>query len=103
MRAGVCFLVIATPPRWRIDDGQAPLKTLSVERLPMWKSLRTTNPLENLNREFRRRTKTQASFSTEAAAVTLLFGLVALGHIALRKIDGYDQLPAFLAKEWAAA
>jgi transposase-like protein len=69
----------------------------------MWKSLRTTNPLENLNREFRRRTKTQASFSTEAAAVTLLFGLVALGHIALRKIDGCDELPAFLAKEGAQA
>jgi transposase-like protein len=69
----------------------------------MWKSLRTTNPLENLNREFRRRTKTQASFSTEAAAITLLFGLVALGHIALRKIDGYDQWPAFLAKEWGQA
>ena len=29
----------------------------------MWKSIRTTNALENLNREFRRRTKTQASFS----------------------------------------
>ena len=26
----------------------------------MWKSIRTTNALENLNREFRRRTKTQA-------------------------------------------
>jgi transposase-like protein len=38
----------------------------------MWKSLRTTNALENLNRELRRRTKTQASFSTEQAAVTLL-------------------------------
>ena len=38
----------------------------------MWKSLRTTNSIENLNREFRRRTKTQASLSTEEAAVTLL-------------------------------
>ena len=38
----------------------------------VWTSLRTTNTPENLNREFRRRTKTQASFSTEAAAVTLL-------------------------------
>ena len=37
----------------------------------MWKSLRTTNSIENLNREFRRRTKTQASFSTEEAGVTL--------------------------------
>ncbi|MGE5836234.1 MAG: transposase [Acidobacteriota bacterium] len=26
-----------------------------------WKSIRTTNTLENLNREFRRRTKTQAA------------------------------------------
>lgn len=69
----------------------------------MWKSLRTTNALENLNREFRRRTKTQASFSTEAAAVTLLFGLVAFGQITFRKIDGHQQLPAFLGKEWSQA
>ena len=34
----------------------------------MWKSIRTTNALENLNREFRRRTKTQASFSSEESA-----------------------------------
>ena len=51
----------------------------------MWKALRTTNSIENLNREFRRRTKTQASFSTEEAAVTLLYGLVAFGQILLRK------------------
>lgn len=70
---------------------------------PMWKSLRSTNSLENLNREFRRRTKTQASFGTEAAAVTLLYGLVAFGQIRLRRIDGHQHLPAFLAKEWAQA
>lgn len=67
----------------------------------MWKSLRTTNTLENLNREFRRRTKTQASFSSEAAAVTLLFGLVAFGQIVLRRVDGHAQLIAALAKEWS--
>lgn len=55
----------------------------------MWKALRTTNSIENLNREFRRRTKTQASFSTEEAAVTLLYGLVAFGQIQLRRICGY--------------
>ncbi len=59
---------------------------------PMWKTLRTTNPLENLNREFRRRTKTQGSFSTEAAGVTLLWGLVAFGQIRMRRIDGYRFL-----------
>jgi putative transposase len=67
---------------------------------PMWKSLRTTNTLENLNREFRRRTKTQASFSTEDAALILLYGLVAFGQIQLRKIDGHQQLSSFIAKEW---
>jgi putative transposase len=68
-----------------------------------WKSLPTTNALENLSREFRRRTKTQASFGTEAAAMTLLYGLVAFGQIVLRRIDGHEQLPAFLAKEWSQA
>ena len=70
----------------------------------MWKSLRTTNALETLNREFRRRTKTQASFSTEAAALTVLFGLVAVGQIVFRRIDGHQQLAAFLMKEqWSQA
>ena len=49
----------------------------SISRTPVWKSLRTTNALENLNREFQRRTKTQASLCTEAAAVTSPHGLVA--------------------------
>jgi putative transposase len=65
-----------------------------------WKSIRTTNTIENLNREFRRRTKTQASFSTEAGALTVLYGLVAFGQIQLRKIDGCTKLPSFLEKEW---
>lgn len=58
----------------------------------MWKSLRTTNALENLNREFRRRTKTPASFGTEAAAITLLYGLVAFWQILLRRIDGHEAI-----------
>lgn len=66
----------------------------------MWKSLRTTNTLENLNREFRRRTKTQASFGTEDAALIILYGLVAFGQIQLRKIDGHQHLAAFIEKEW---
>lgn len=66
----------------------------------MWKSLRTTNALENLNREFRRRAKTQASFATEDAALIVLFGLVAFGQIHLRKIDGAQHVPALIATEW---
>jgi transposase-like protein len=69
----------------------------------MWRSLRTTNPLENLNREFRRRTKTQASFGQEASAVTLLYGLVAFGQIRMHKIDGHRELKALVAKMNAQA
>ena len=69
----------------------------------MWRVLRTTNTLENLNREFRRRTKTQASFSTEDAAVTLLYGLVAFGQIQLRKIDGHRHVSELLAPAVATA
>jgi transposase-like protein len=65
----------------------------------MWKALRTTNSIENLNREFRRRTKTQASFSTEEAAVTLLYGLVAFGQIELRRICGYPHMAELLASQ----
>lgn len=63
----------------------------------MWKSLRTTNPIENLNREFRRRTKTQGSFSTERAALSLLWGLVAFGQIRMKKIAGHRQVARLLA------
>lgn len=59
---------------------------------PMWKSLRTTNSIENLNREFRRRTKTQASFSSEESALALLFGLIAFGQIRMRRIDGHQHV-----------
>lgn len=58
-----------------------------------WKSLRTSNQLERLNGEFRRRTKTQGSFRNESSALVLLYGLVALGHVRLRKIDGWKSIP----------
>jgi putative transposase len=81
---------------------EAGLELLTFYAFPKdtWKSIRTTNTIENLNREFRRRTKTQASFSTEAGALTVLYGLVAFGQIQLRKIDGHTKLPSFLEKEW---
>ena len=69
----------------------------------MWRSLRTTNPLENLNREFRRRTKTQGSFATEDAGLTLLFGLVAFGQIRFHKIDGYKHAASLVASASEAA
>jgi transposase-like protein len=69
----------------------------------MWKSLRSTNALENLNREFRRRTKTQGSFSTEAAAVNLLWALVAFDQIKLRRIVGHQDLHRISSQQQQSA
>ena len=66
----------------------------------MWRSLRSTNTIENLNREFERRTKTQASFATEQAAVTLLYGLVAFGQIQFRRLDGWRHLSTVIEQHW---
>ena len=62
-----------------------------------WKALRTTNALERINEEFRRRTKTQASLPSESAVLLLLFGLLRSGQIRLRRIDGWEQLPKWRA------
>jgi transposase-like protein len=58
-----------------------------------WKALRTTNALERINGEFRRRTKTQASLPSSDAVVLLLFGLLRSGAIKLRTIDGWKEMP----------
>jgi putative transposase len=68
-----------------------------------WKTLRTTNVIERLNEEFRRRVKTQGALPTEDAALLLLFGLVASGQIKLRRLDGYRQLAAVLRRGVPAA
>jgi transposase-like protein len=61
------------------------------------KCLRTTNAIERLNEEFRRRVKTQGSLPTEEAAMVLLYGLVASGQIKLRKIDAPHLVRVVLA------
>jgi putative transposase len=67
-----------------------------------WKALRTTNALERINEEFRRRTKTQASLPDEDAVLLLLYGLLRSGQIVLRRIDGRTDLPKHKAQLKAA-
>ena len=57
-----------------------------------WKGLRTTNALERINEEFRRRTKTQAALPNEDAVLLLLFGLLCTGQIRLRRLDGWQDI-----------
>ena len=68
-----------------------------------WKTLRTTNTIERLHEEFRRRVKTQGSLPSEDAALVLRFSLVASGQITLRRIDGGRKIPAVLSHHTAAA
>ena len=57
-----------------------------------WKSLRTTNVIERINEEFRRRIKTQASLPNEECVLVLVFSLVASGQVRLRRIDGWQDI-----------
>ena len=73
---------------------EAGAELLTFYRFPesQWKSLRTTNIVERVIEEFRRRVKTQAVLPSQDSALLLLYGLVASGQLKLRKLDGYQEL-----------
>ena len=79
-----------------LQEGGEELLTFFQFPKHQWKTLRTTNVIERLNEEFRRRVKTQGALPTEDAALVLLFGLVVSGQIRLRRLDGWRQIPAML-------
>ena len=68
-----------------------------------WRCLRTTNAIERLHGEFRRRVKSQAAHPHEETVLRLFFGLYTSGQIKLRKIDGWVDLPQVLARRASAA
>jgi len=84
-----------------LREGGGELLTFFTLPKPQWKTLRTTNTIERLHEEFRRRVKTQGSLPSEDAAVVLLFGLVASGQIRLRRIDGWRKIAAVLSQHTA--
>jgi transposase-like protein len=63
-------------------------------RLPpgQWKSARTTNAIERLHAEFKRRIKTQAVLPQADTAPMLFWALLASGQIVMRKVDGWETL-----------
>jgi putative transposase len=63
-------------------------------------SLRTTNIIERMQQEFRRRVKTQAALPNEGAVLRVFFGLWVSGQMKLHRIRGYRELGG---KEEAAA
>jgi len=81
-------------PKVVVSLEEAGEELLTFYRFPnsQWKSLRTTNAIERLNGEFRRRVKTQGSLPSAQAAELLLFGLIISGQINMRRIDGWQDL-----------
>jgi putative transposase len=75
-----------------LEEAGAELLTFFRYPRSQWKSWRTTNSIERLHQEFRRRVKTQGSFPTADAALTLLYGLVASGQIVFRKLEGWQDM-----------
>jgi putative transposase len=86
-----------------LREGDDELLTFFTFPRAQWKTLRTTNTIERLHEEFRRRVKTQGSLPTEDAALVLLFSLVASGQIKLRRIDGWRKIPGVLSRHVAVA
>ena len=54
------------------------------------KSIRTTNAIERLHEEFKRRIKTQCMLPCAETACMLFWALLASGQITLRRVDGWD-------------
>jgi transposase-like protein len=63
-------------------------------RLPpsQWRSARTTNAIERLHEEFKRRIKTQTVLPSAETAAMLFWALLASGQITMRKVDGWETL-----------
>jgi len=87
--------------KWRIKHravadslDEAGERLFSFTRLPpsQWRSVRTTNAIERLHEEFKRRIKTQTVLPSADTAAMLFWALLASGQINMRKVDGWQTL-----------
>ena len=86
--------LLCAPVADSLDEAGDDLFTFLCFPSAQWKALRTTNALERINEEFRRRTKTQGCLPSQEAVLLLLFGLLHSGQIKLRAIDGWQEMRA---------
>ncbi len=87
--------------KWRLKHGavaeslqEAGDRLFTFTRLPssQWRSARTTNAIERLHEEFKRRIKTQTVLPSADTASMLFWALLASGQINMRKVDGWQTL-----------
>ena len=93
--------------RWRkrcaavaasLEEGGEELLTFYGFPKEQWKSLRSTNVIERLNGELRRRIKTQGAWASEEGVLSLLYGLFASGLIRLRRLDGWSSIASVISR-----
>ena len=82
-----------------LEEGGEELMTFFRFPRSQWKCIRTTNMIERLNEEFRRRLKTQGSHPLEASVLRLLYALYQSGQINLRRLDGWYDIPRALKQQ----
>ena len=91
--------------KWRLRHGavaeslkEAGDRLFTFTRLPpsQWRSARTTNAIERLHEEFKRRIKTQTVLPSADTAAMLFWALLASGQICMRKVDGWQTLTTTL-------
>lgn len=87
--------------KWRVKHRavadsleEAGARLFSFTCLPQeqWKSARTTNAIERLHEEFKRRIKTQTVLPSAETAAMLFWALLASGQISMRKVDGWKTI-----------
>ena len=74
--------------------GEADDKLFTFARFPksQWKSVRTSNAIERLHEEFKRRITIQTVLPSAETAAMLFWALLASGQITMRKVDGWRSL-----------
>lgn len=75
-----------------LDEAGPHLTAYTAFPVAQWKGLRSTNIIERVFGEFRRRLKVQGALPTPEAVLTVLWGTLATGAIMLRRVPGYRTI-----------
>ena len=75
-----------------LEEADPQLFTFTLFPPSQWRSIRTTNAIERLHEEFKRRIKTQTVLPCAETAAMLFWALLASGQITMRKVDGWPTL-----------
>lgn len=97
VQAGIAHFRRVWSERWSaavvcLDEAGEQLVAFARFPAALWKALRSTNIIERVFGEFRRRLKVQGALPTPEAVLTVLWGTLATGAIQLRRVPGYRTI-----------